>query len=216
MPDVLFIFGEQAELFARMINFYIDKVIKSREAVADILAAQSLEEQKEIWTTQIKQKFWKGLIKFAMGRDATLSLLGVPKAQRRQIDKQYDGGIVKFVEDCLDNVFTKIPIHDNYFWRVYLTGSYTPDCGPEYLKPENFAKLKDGLVDKISCHTDSVQGFLEKHDGTISRYVLLDHMDWLSDKFFPLLESEWQAIVDKSTSKSRIIWRKRRNRNGLY
>lgn len=202
-----FYFRGTSGTFARMINFYIDKVIKSRAAVADILAAQSLEEQKEIWTTQIKKKFWKGLIKFAMGRDATLSMLGVPKAQRRQIDKQYDGGIVKFVEDCLDNVFTKIPIHDNYFWRVYLTGSYTPDCSPEYLKPENFAKLKDGLVDKVSCHTDSVQGFLEKHDGTISRYVLLDHMDWLSDKFFPLLETEWQAIVDRSTPKSRIIWR---------
>ena len=120
---------------------------------------------------------------------------------------EYDGGIVKFVEDCLDNVFTKVPIHDNYFWRVYLTGCYTPECGPEYVKAENFEKLKGGLADRISCHTDSVQGFLEKHDGQISRYVLLDHMDWLSDKFFPLLESEWQAIVEKAAPRSRIIWR---------
>lgn len=202
-----FYFRGTSGTFARMINFYIDKVIKSRKAVDELLAAESLEQQKEIWTTQIKQKFWKGLIKFAMGRDATLSMLGVPKAQRRQIDKQYDGGIVKFVEDCLDNVFSKIPIHDNYFWRVYLTGCYTPECSPEYLKPENFEKLKNGLVDRVSCHTDSVQGFLEKHDGQISRFVLLDHMDWLSDKFFPLLETEWQAIIDKSTPKSRIIWR---------
>ena len=59
----------------------------------------------------------------------------------------------------------------------------------------------------MTCHTDSVQGFLEKHDGQISRYVLLDHMDWLSDKFFPLLESEWQAIVDKAAPNTRVIWR---------
>lgn len=32
-------------------------------------------------------------------------------------------------------------------------------------------------------------------------------MDWLSDKFFPLLESEWQAIVDTAASKATIIWR---------
>ena len=202
-----FYFRGTSGTFARMINFYIDKIIKSRSAVDTLLAASSLEEQKEIWTNEIKKKFWKGLIKFAMGRDATLSMLGVPKAQRRQIDNQYEGGIVKFVEDCLDNVFTKIPIHDNYFWRVYLTGSYTPECCPEYVKPENFEKLKGGLAEKVSCHTDSVQGFLEKHDGRISRYVLLDHMDWLSDKFFPLLESEWQAIVDKSTPQSKVIWR---------
>ncbi|MDB4757125.1 BtaA family protein, partial [Mariniblastus sp.] len=94
-----------------------------------------------------------------------------------------------------------------FFWRVYLTGKYTADCCPEYLKPENFENLKNGLADRVSCHTDSVKGFLEKHDGQISRFVLLDHMDWLSDKFFNELEFEWQAIFDKSTPKSRVIWR---------
>ena len=32
-------------------------------------------------------------------------------------------------------------------------------------------------------------------------------MDWLSDQFFPLLESEWQAIVDRAAPDARIIWR---------
>ena len=59
----------------------------------------------------------------------------------------------------------------------------------------------------MSTHTDSVQGFLEKHDGKISRFILLDHMDWLSDHFFPLLESEWQAIVDSAAPDARLIWR---------
>jgi S-adenosylmethionine-diacylglycerol 3-amino-3-carboxypropyl transferase len=52
-----------------------------------------------------------------------------------------------------------------------------------------------------------VQGFLENHRGTISRYVLLDHMDWLSDKFFPLLELEWQALVNRAAPHTRLIWR---------
>ena len=96
---------------------------------------------------------------------------------------------------------------DNYFWRVYMNGSYSRECCPEYLKPDNFQALKGGLVDRISTHTDSVQGFLEKYDGKISRYILLDHMDWLSDQFFSLLESEWQAIVDRAAPDARIIWR---------
>jgi len=37
--------------------------------------------------------------------------------------------------------------------------------------------------------------------------VLLDHMDWLSDKFFPLLELEWQAIVNRAAPETRMIWR---------
>jgi S-adenosylmethionine-diacylglycerol 3-amino-3-carboxypropyl transferase len=134
-------------------------------------------------------------------------MLGVPKAQRRQIETQYSGGLVKFIQDCMESVFVELPMKDNYFWRVYMNGAYSRECCPEYLKPDNFAALKGGLVDRISTHTDSVQGFLEKYDGQISRYILLDHMDWLSDQFFPLLESEWQAIVDRAAPGARIIWR---------
>jgi S-adenosylmethionine-diacylglycerol 3-amino-3-carboxypropyl transferase len=32
-------------------------------------------------------------------------------------------------------------------------------------------------------------------------------MDWLSDKFFPLLELEWQAILKRAANGTRIIWR---------
>ena len=88
-----------------------------------------------------------------------------------------------------------------------MNGEYTLDCCPEYLKPDNFQRLKNGLVDRVTTHTDSVQGFLEKHNGTISRFILLDHMDWLSDAYFNLLESEWQAIVDTAAPNARLIWR---------
>ena len=32
-------------------------------------------------------------------------------------------------------------------------------------------------------------------------------MDWLSDQYFSLLESEWQAIVDRAAPGARVIWR---------
>src|SRR5690606_36034029 len=60
---------------------------------------------------------------------------------------------------------------------------------------------------KVSAHTDSVQGFLEKNEVQISRYVLLDHMDWLSDKYFPLLESEWEATIRRAAPNTRFLWR---------
>jgi S-adenosylmethionine-diacylglycerol 3-amino-3-carboxypropyl transferase len=111
------------------------------------------------------------------------------------------------VQDCVEAVFAKLPLHDNYFWRVYLTGSYTPDCCPEYVTKSGFERLQGGLVDRLSIHTNSVQGFLEQSEAQISRLVLLDHMDWLSDRFFPLLELEWQAIFDRAAPGARAIWR---------
>ena len=81
------------------------------------------------------------------------------------------------------------------------------NVAPEYLGEENFNKLKGGLIENVSTTTNSVQGFLESHDQPVSRFVLLDHMDWLSDHFFPLLEAEWQAIVNRAAPQSRVIWR---------
>jgi S-adenosylmethionine-diacylglycerol 3-amino-3-carboxypropyl transferase len=193
--------------FARMVRIYNKHVIKSTKHLDDMLEANSVEEQKDIYDKHLKKKFWSGAMKFFMNRDTTMSMLGVPKAQRHQIDTQYEGGLVKFIQDCVEAVFAKLPLKDNYFWRVYIKGSYTRECCPEYLREENFAKLKAGVVDKISTHTNSVQGFLESHDGQISRYILLDHMDWLSTNFFPLLESEWQAVIDRAAPNTRLIWR---------
>jgi len=192
--------------FARIIRVYIDRMAKVRDDIDGMLNASSLEEQRGHYV-HMHDRFWTKKLKFAMNRDTTLSMLGVPKAQRRQIETQYEGGVVQFIKDCVDTVFGELSLSDNYFWRVYMTGSYTRSCCPEYLKEDNFQLLKESHVDKISTHTDSVQGFLEKHDGPISRFVLLDHMDWLSDRFFPLLEAEWQAILKRSTDQTRIIWR---------
>ena len=205
-PKKSFYFRGTSGTFAHMVGNYIDKVARCRGEINELLDASSLDTQRELYA-DLKEKVWSKTLQFAMNRDTTLSLLGVPKAQRKQIDDQYPGGIVKFVEDSIDTVFSKLPIQDNYFWRVYITGSYTPSCCPEYLKPENFQKLRDGLLDQLTVRTDSVEGFLRKHQGTISRFVLLDHMDWLSDHYFPLLESEWQAILDRAAPNTRILWR---------
>jgi S-adenosylmethionine-diacylglycerol 3-amino-3-carboxypropyl transferase len=190
-----------------MMRVYIDRIIRVRPWIDAILEASSVAEQREIYERHLKHKFWSRPLRFALRRDTTLSLVGVPPAQRRQVESQYPGGIAQFVQDAVEAVFCRLPLRDNYFWRVYLQGHYTPACCPEYLRPENFQRLKAGLADRISTHTNSVQGFLEQHDRPITRFVLLDHMDWLSDKFFPLLELEWQAILRRAARGARAIWR---------
>ncbi len=202
-----FYFRGTSGAFARMVNMYTDWVVKLRPDINELLDTKSLDEQKDIYHNRIRSRLWTKSLRAALNRGTTWSMVGVPRAQRVQVDNQYPGGIVKFVEDCMDAVFGELSVADNYFWRVYITGSYTPDCCPEYLKPDNFEQLKGGLVDRVNVYTDSVQGFLEKHDEPVSRFVLLDHMDWLSDRFFPLLESEWQAIANRASDNARVIWR---------
>ena len=205
-PKRSFYFRGTSGFFAKLAKVYTDKIIKIRPHLDRLLAAESVEEQRRIYDDHIRERFGKAL-RFALNRDTTMAMLGVPRAQRRQIEATYSGDLAQFIQDCLEGVFVKLPMKDNYFWRLYMTGSYTRDCCPEYLVPENFARLKAGLVDRVTTHTDSVQGFLERHDQPVTRFVLLDHMDWLSDRFFPLLESEWQAIVNRAAPRARLIWR---------
>ena len=205
--DRPFYFRGTSGAFAQGLNLYADRVLQIRPWLDQILAAGSLEQQRQIYDEHLRERFWTRSLKFAMGRNATLWLVGVPGVQRQQVERDYEGGVVKFVQDCVEAVFARLPLVDNYFWRVYLTGRYTPDCCPEYLKPENFQRLKQGLVDRISVHTHTVQRFLEEHTESISRFVLLDHMDWLSGRLLPSLQAEWQAILRRATSGARFLWR---------
>jgi S-adenosylmethionine-diacylglycerol 3-amino-3-carboxypropyl transferase len=202
-----FYFHGTCGYFAWLMNCYLNRRPRLRAGVNALLNAATLEEQQDVYYGWFSAAFWNRFLRWAMRRDTTLSLLGVPQAQRRQVEQHYEGGIAKFIEDCIEAVFAQLPLGDNYFWRVYLTGEYTPDCCPEYLRRENFARLKGGLADRVSVHTTTVQRFLEEAEEPVSRLVLLDHMDWLSHHRRDLLAGEWQAIVDRAAPNARVLWR---------
>ena len=56
-------------------------------------------------------------------------------------------------------------------------------------------------------HTSTITSFLEESNVKPTRFVLLDHMDWLSEHRKAELAAEWQQIVDCAQPGSRILWR---------
>lgn len=194
--------------FAWLIGAYLNRSGELRAAVDEILAAESVEQQTEIYHARnVSSLLFSKPLRWTLQRDTTMALLGVPRSQRMQIDRVYPGGISGFIKDRIEKVFTQIPLKDNYFWRVYLTGSYSPDCCPEYLRADNFESLKSGLVERVSTHNATVKEFLDGHQEVVSRFVLLDHMDWLYENHPQALRSEWQSILDRSAPHTRILWR---------
>lgn len=206
-PQRSFYFRGTCGAFARLVKFYLDRIVRVRADINELLETKNLREQQAIYHRRLRDRVWTRALRFAVQRDAIWALVGVPRSQRLQLERQYAGGIAEFLAECLDAVFGQLPLADNYFWRVYLTGSYTSDCCPEYLKADNFQRLKSGLVEAVIVHTGSLQAFLERHSGRISRYALLDHMDWLADGPAGPLAKEWQAMIDRAASNVRFIWR---------
>ncbi|MCO8121212.1 BtaA family protein [Stieleria sp. TO1_6] len=203
-----FYFRGTSGFFAWMINGYLNRPPGLREAVEQILSADSPEQQAQIYEAKnVSKQLFSKPMRWALRRDTTMAMLGVPRSQRMQIERGYPGGIGGFIQDRIETVFKKIPLKDNYFWRVYLTGHYTPECCPEYLSQVGFEQLKSGLVDRVSSHTNTVQGFLAEQQRAVSRFVLLDHMDWLYENHPDLLTAEWQSIINRSAPQTRILWR---------
>lgn len=193
-------------LVISFLNFTIDRVLKLRSYIDRLWEVDTIIEQKEIYERHLRKKL-KPFLRLLFSNDLTLWMNCVPPQQRQQVELDFGCSIGEVYDRWNEELFTTVLFKENYFARMIFYGEYSPNCCPEYLKPENFAKLKEGLVNQISVHTCSIETFLSQNNVQISRYVLLDHLDWLSTHDYEKLGSEWQAIINRSTSNARVIFR---------
>lgn len=176
------------------------------EQMKALFLADSIEEQREIYFSKIEPRLFTKVLKAFVNNMAVMAFLGVPRSQIRQLQVHYEGGLFGFVRDCLKFIATEIPAKDNYFWWLYLFGAYTRETCPNYLKEENFEILRESLP-ALTNVTDSVTGHLNSSLEPYSKFVLLDHMDWLYFNRKDLLQQEWQAIVDSVDDEAQVLWR---------
>src|SRR5262249_11430693 len=174
--------------------------------IGRLLQARTIDEQREIYESRIGPRFWTPWLRWLLSRSFTLALLGVPWPQRDQIISQYPGGVARFIRDSLEAVVCRLPFHDNYFWRVYFQGFYTRDCCPEYLRAANYERLRS-LLPRLHIHTNTITEFLKQTTPGLSRFVLLDHMDWMSCNNPQGLADEWNAILAAARPGARAIFR---------
>jgi S-adenosylmethionine-diacylglycerol 3-amino-3-carboxypropyl transferase len=202
-----FYFHGLSGIVARGVRAYFKLRPGLANAINALLDAKSLTEQQAIYDERVSPLLWNKTVNWIISRQFVMSLLGVPYPQRKLVEAQHELGIHGFIRGAVEYVFRQLPMSDNYFYRVYLTGRYRRDCCPEYLKEAGFNALKAGLVDRIELHTTTVTELLSKNATPISRFVLLDHMDWMSSYYPDALVEEWNAILNRATPGARILLR---------
>jgi len=170
-----------------------------------LLDADTPAQQREIYAL-LEPKIWSRLSNWLIRQRIIMTLLGVPGPQIRLIENHYPGGLAAYVKDKLRHVMTGLPARENYFWRVYITGSYTTTCCPNYLRAENLPTLAARAA-RIRAHTCTVTEFLRRHPGVYSHYVLLDHQDWLAWHDPAALREEWDLILANSRPGTKILLR---------
>lgn len=174
-------------------------------SILKLLNSQSMEEQRYYYE-EVDPHLWNGFYPWLLKQDPTLSMLGVPRTQRRMISPTTQNGILNFIRSSIRHVMTNISIHDNYFWRVYLTGHYTPNCAPNYLRRDYFQYFNN-FQSRISTHTSTLIDYLDATNQSYSHFILLDHQDWLAGEDTAKLKQEWKNILAHAEDGARILFR---------
>ncbi|MBL8533214.1 MAG: BtaA family protein [Betaproteobacteria bacterium] len=202
-----FYFHGLSGIVARVFRTYLKLRPELAQAVDDMIHAPSLEVQAGIYDERVAPRLWNGPTRWALSRQITMSMLGVPHPQRREVQSQHEEGVAGYVRHSLDYVFRTFPLRSNYFWYVYLRGCYSAQACPRYLQRDGFERLKAGLVYRLVPHTCTLTEFLRRNPDPISKFVLLDHMDWMSCYHPEALAEEWALILDRARHGARAIFR---------
>ncbi|MEI7969515.1 MAG: BtaA family protein [Betaproteobacteria bacterium] len=206
-PSGSFYFHGLSGVIARLFRSWVSLRPDLGRAIDALFAAGSLEAQREIYDLDVQHRLWRGPLRWALSRPITLSMLGVPHPQRREVLAQHADGVPGYVRAAIDYVMRELPLAENYFWHVYLRGAYSRETCPAYLERGNFERLRAGLVDRVVPHTCTVTEFLKRTPEPISKFVLLDHMDWMSCLHPGALAEEWACIFESARPGARAIFR---------
>ena len=206
-PRGSFYFHGLSGIVAKTFQGYLRFRPRLAASIDELFETRSLDDQRRIYDNRVEPLFWTPGVNWTLSRQLTMSMLGVPHPQRKEVQQQHERGVAGFIRESVEYVFRQLPVWTNYFWMVYIRGRYTEHCCPEYLKPGNFTALKGGLVDRISLHTSTVAELLAGSDRRYSKYVLLDHMDWMSSYHPDALAEEWALVLKRARSDARIIFR---------
>ena len=176
-----------------------------RDLASCLLEAESLAEQAELYK-QIEPEIWGWLSNWLVRQPMLMAMLGVPRPQIGIIQSQYLGGLTYYVRDKIKHVLTEVPIADNYFWRVYMMGSYDSDCCPNYLRRQ-YRHMLAKRSDRITTHNTTISNFLREHPGNYTHFILLDHQDWLATHDPDALREEWELILKNAAHGAKILMR---------
>ena len=186
------------------------KMLGLTDAIERVVHACSLQEQRQRYDELLSQlpkslqhAFVKDVVGYlTMNKWVTWFAGGVPAAQKSLIDKD-DTSMVEYFTRCIHGVVMNTHIkNDNYFYYNILTGRYTKENCPAYLKYDNFIALKQGLIDNLYISTDLFLNELQQH--TYDKVILMDHADWQDRKQTQELALQLHEHVNKG---GKIIFR---------
>lgn len=179
---------------------WITFVFGCRKAVKDLIAAKTLNEQREIWRNKIRPALLSRLVsKFVVSQESFLwTALGVPKNQLAILEADHavspavtgdkprakntrSHAVWEYMVNTLDPMMEQTHIGtDNPYYYVCAEGKFSPRCQLDYQTKQAHARLSQpGAFDGLRIHTDELEEVIARiTPGTLTVAVVMDSMDW--------------------------------------
>lgn len=173
--------------------------------LADVLRAQSVDEQRSFFDTALAPLFDKRLVRWAIGRQLSLYGLGIPPAQYAALAAA--GDMASVLRERMERLTCAFSLADNYFaWQAF--ARCYPDRGtgsvPPYLHRNHFDAIQT-RADRVEVRRTSMTEYLETRPAqSLDRFVLLDAQDWMTDA---QLNALWREISRTARRGARAVFR---------
>jgi S-adenosylmethionine-diacylglycerol 3-amino-3-carboxypropyl transferase len=198
----LYQFGSMG-IYCRFLSWYLSAIGISKRRREQLLQLRTLAEQREFYHRYVAHRLWGPGARVLINEPA-MYLAGVHPSQYDLVDERH--GMYAYVKERIEYALTQVPIYDNYFISIALTGEFQGDRVPPYLLAENFETLRKNL-DRVTVVNGYLGPFLETQpEASISKFNLLDIFDWMVTAQ-PLFESTWQSILRAATPDATMIYR---------
>jgi len=184
-----------AHLFAKLYKIDLSRVLE----------AQTLEEQREAFESELAPVFEKRFIRWLTNQPASLFGLGIPPAQFEHLAG--DERMAEVLRRRLEKLACDFEVKDNYFaWQAFGRGySRAEDAPlPPYLQRRNWEAMRERIDRLEVIRANMVEWIGASEPASMDRFVLLDAQDWMNNA---QLDDLWTKITNASRPGARVLFR---------
>ncbi|SHN49756.1 DUF3419 family protein [Erythrobacter sanguineus] len=173
--------------------------------LSNVLEAQTLEEQRDVFERELAPVFDKAFIRWLTDQPASLFGLGIPPAQFEHLAG--DQRMAEVLRRRLEKLACDFAVKDNYFaWQAFGRGYSRAEGAPlpPYLQRANWDAMKD-RVDRLDVTRANMADWIgAREEASLDRFVLLDAQDWMNNA---QLDDLWHRITRASRPGARVLFR---------
>jgi S-adenosylmethionine-diacylglycerol 3-amino-3-carboxypropyl transferase len=141
-PEIVggFIHAGKFESYFRLFRRRVLPLVHRRRTIDELLAEKSLAAQREYYEQRWNNRRWRWMFRIFFSR----TVMG-RKGRDPEFFRYVEGSVSDRILERTRYALTELPTHTNPYLRYILTGNYDPACAlPRYLRPENFAAVREG------------------------------------------------------------------------